>query len=220
MSWSAPNTCAFGKRERGPTLDPTANEWSTKCLYTTINTHAEINKWLLTQSACPAAWVWMRTRWECQEKPSWGEDAPPPEDWALWRQTQYRPFKEKATRGVNMQLHTTGFSAKKKWIEAYLCNIAMASLVLSWSRPKVREKRRASSLMPQKAEDERSKLGPRSDSISLNSCTQHREKDKSEKLRVKPVLMADMKPYSHWPAVSSEWVSLHTGFCRSVSSCS
>lgn len=55
--------------------------------------------------------------------------------------------------------------------EAYLCNMAIASLVLSWSRPKVREKRRASSLMPQKAEDERSKPGPRSDSISLNNYT-------------------------------------------------
>lgn len=49
--------------------------------------------------------------------------------------------------------------------------MAIASLVLSWSRPKVREKRRASSLMPQKAEDERSKLLPSSDTISLNSCS-------------------------------------------------
>lgn len=149
--------------------------------YTTINTHAETNKFLLTQSACPDAWVWMRTRWECQEKPGWEEDVPPPEDWARWRQTQYRPFKERETWGVNMECNSTHnwFSSKRNWIRAYLCNMAMASLVLTWSRPKVREKRRASSLMPQKAEDERSKLGPRSDSISLNSCTQQREKDKS-----------------------------------------
>lgn len=52
----------------------------------------------------------------------------------------------------------------------YLCSIAMASLVLTWSRPKVREKRRANSLMPQNAEEERSNPWPSSDSISLNSC--------------------------------------------------
>lgn len=54
--------------------------------------------------------------------------------------------------------------------KTHLCSMAIASLVLSWSRPKVREKRRASSLMPQKAEDERSKLLPSSETISLNSC--------------------------------------------------
>lgn len=50
-----------------------------------------------------------------------------------------------------------------------MCSMAMASRVLTWSRPKVREKRRASSLMPQNAEEERSKPWPSSDSISLNS---------------------------------------------------
>lgn len=52
---------------------------------------------------------------------------------------------------------------------SYLCSIAMASLVFSWSRPNVRAKRRASSLIPQKADVERSKLQPRSLSISLKS---------------------------------------------------
>lgn len=51
----------------------------------------------------------------------------------------------------------------------YLCNMAIASLVFNWSKPKVNEKRRASSLMPQKADDERSKLKPCSDNISLNN---------------------------------------------------
>lgn len=142
-------------------------------------TYAEVNKRLLTQSACPDAWVWMRTRWECPEKPGWGEDVPHPEDWALWRQTQYRPFRQRATWGVNMWLNSTHkvfFSPKRNRMESYLCNMAIASLVLSWSRPKVKEKRRASSLMPQKDEDERSKLGPRSDSISLKSCTKQKEK--------------------------------------------
>lgn len=47
--------------------------------------------------------------------------------------------------------------------------MAMASLVLTWSRPKVKEKRRASSLIPQNADEERSNPWPRSDSISLKS---------------------------------------------------
>lgn len=51
----------------------------------------------------------------------------------------------------------------------YLCNMAIASLVFNWSKPNVSEKRRASSLMPQKADDERSTLMPSSDSISLNN---------------------------------------------------
>ena len=42
-------------------------------------------------------------------------------------------------------------------VRSYLCSMAMASLVLTWSRPKVSEKRRASSLMPQNDEEERSK---------------------------------------------------------------
>lgn len=143
-------------------------------------TYAEVNKWKLTQSAYPDAWVWMRTRWECPEKPGWGEDVPHPEDWALWRQTQYHPFRQKAIWGVNMRCNSTHkvfFSPKGNRMESYLCNMAIASLVLSWSRPKVKEKRRASSLMPQKEEDERSKLGPRSDSISLKSCTKQMEKN-------------------------------------------
>ena len=54
-------------------------------------------------------------------------------------------------------------------VRSYLCSMAMASLVLTWSRPKVSEKRRASSLMPQNEEEERSKPWPSSDSISLKS---------------------------------------------------
>lgn len=114
--------------------------------------------------------------------------------------------------------HKRFFSPKRNWMESYLCNMAIASLVLSWSRPKVREKRRASSLMPQKDEDERSKLGPRSDSISLKSWTKQKEKDVNNR-QTKPSLMEDTK-HCHWPAVSSEWASLHIGFCQSVSSCS
>ncbi len=52
---------------------------------------------------------------------------------------------------------------------SYLWSIAMASLVLIWSSPNVSEKRRASSLIPQNADVDRSKLQPRSFSISLNS---------------------------------------------------
>lgn len=47
--------------------------------------------------------------------------------------------------------------------------MAIASLVFNWSKPKVNEKRRASSFMPQKADDDRSKLKPSSDNISLNN---------------------------------------------------
>lgn len=55
------------------------------------------------------------------------------------------------------------------WQPTYLWSMAIASLVFSWSKPKVKEKRRASSLMPQKADDERSILMPSSDNMSLNN---------------------------------------------------
>lgn len=106
--------------------------------------------------------------------------------------------------------------------EAYLCNMAIASLVLSWSRPKVREKRRASSLMPQKAEDERSKPGPRSDSISLNNYIKQRERSLYVTLNLysKCTRIWIFGINTHLPAASSEWVFLHTGFYRSVLFCS
>ena len=53
--------------------------------------------------------------------------------------------------------------------ETDLCSMAIASRVFTWSRPKVREKRLASSLIPQNAEDERSNPVPNSDIISWNN---------------------------------------------------
>lgn len=53
--------------------------------------------------------------------------------------------------------------------------MAIASRVFSWSKPKVKEKRRASSLMPQKADDERSMLMPSSDNMSLKSYRRKRQ---------------------------------------------
>lgn len=74
------------------------------------------------------------------------------------------------TKGSDMWFHHEGCSVSGgRGMKPYLCNIAMASLVLTWSRPKVRENRRASSLIPQNAEEDRSNPWPRSDSISLKS---------------------------------------------------
>lgn len=61
-------------------------------------------------------------------------------------------------------------SQSKEKVNHYLCNIAMASLVFSWSSPNVKAKRRASSLIPLKDGDDRSKLYPFSWIISLKSC--------------------------------------------------
>lgn len=52
---------------------------------------------------------------------------------------------------------------------SYLCSVATASLVLIWSNPKVRAKRRASSLMPLTWDEVLSKLGPWSWISSLKS---------------------------------------------------
>lgn len=65
---------------------------------------------------------------------------------------------------------------RKRSEETDLCSMAIASRVLTWSRPKVREKRLASSLIPQNAEDERSNPVPNSDNISWNNWrTERRE---------------------------------------------
>lgn len=61
-------------------------------------------------------------------------------------------------------------SQSKEKVNHYLCNIAMASLVFSWSSPNVKAKRRASSLIPLKEGDDLSKLYPFSWIISLKSC--------------------------------------------------
>lgn len=63
------------------------------------------------------------------------------------------------------------------WTRTYLCNIAIASLVFIWSKPKVNEKRRESSFMPQKADVERSTLKPSSDNISLNNYKWKQQKN-------------------------------------------
>lgn len=58
-----------------------------------------------------------------------------------------------------------------------MCSVATASLVLIWSKPKVRAKRRASSLMPLTWADVLSRLGPCSWTSSLNSCRESSDVD-------------------------------------------
>lgn len=58
-----------------------------------------------------------------------------------------------------------------------MCSVATASLVLIWSKPKVRANRRASSLMPLTWAEVLSRLGPCSWTSSLNSCRQSSEVD-------------------------------------------
>lgn len=113
--------------------------------------------------------------------------------------------------------HKRFFSPKRNWMESYLCNMAIASLVLSWSRPKVRE-------APSELFNATERWGWTVEAGSqiwqhlIEELNKAEGKDVNNR-QTKPSLMEDTK-HCHWPAVSSEWASLHIGFCQSVSSCS
>lgn len=106
----------------------------------------------------------------------------------------------------------------------YLCSMAIASLVFIWSKPNVNEKRRASSFMPQNADDERSMLKPRSDNISLNNCERKKKHNYrfSSEVPQSPwlhtfVSMSSTPRQRILPSAGSIQASLRIALCRFVS---